>query len=101
MTNRKNKKIEKKDKVVKKPVLSDEERLKRSRAIRLQMAGMTTKDVELKSTRAEFRKYFIQIKQKLGLKSSLEEVMWLHFKASGFDQKDKFDDGVRHFGYRL
>ena len=88
-------------KTIKKAILSNEEKLKKARARRLEMAGKTNKDVEEKSSRAEFKKYFIQIKQKLGLASSLEEVMWLHFKSSGFDIKDKFNKGLEHFGYKL
>ena len=51
--------------------------------------------------REEFKKYFIKLKRKLGLSNDLEQTIWLHFKASGFDKKEKFDDGIKHFGYKL
>lgn len=51
--------------------------------------------------REEFRKFFIKIKSKLGLEKSMEQVIWTHFKAAGFDKKDKFEDGIKHFGYTL
>ena len=51
--------------------------------------------------RDAFRTYFIQLKRKINLKPDLEEIMWLHFKASGFDDIEKFDEGTRHFGYKI
>jgi hypothetical protein len=54
----------------------------------------------IENTRDEFRKFFIKIKSKLNLDKSMEEVLWVHFKSSGFDKKDKFQEGLKHFGYR-
>jgi hypothetical protein len=51
--------------------------------------------------REEFRQFFIKIKNKLQLKNSMEEILWLHLKSSGFDKSEKFEDGIRHFGYNL
>jgi hypothetical protein len=31
----------------------------------------------------------------------LEQIIWLHFQAAGFDKKDKFEQGIKHFGYKL
>ena len=80
--------------------LSDAEKIKIARALRMANAGVTTKQVE-ENTKEEFRKFFIQIKKKFGLKKEMENVIWLHFKAAGFDKKEKFDEGVKHFGYKL
>lgn len=80
--------------------LSDADKIKKARAERMARSGVTVKMVE-ENTREEFRKYFIQIKKKLGLGKEMENVIWLHFKAAGFDKKDKFDEGVKHFGYKL
>ena len=52
-------------------------------------------------TREEFKKYFIKLKRKMGLTPDLEQIIWLHFKASGFDEIEKFDKGIEHFGYKL
>jgi len=52
-------------------------------------------------SREEFRKFFIKVKSKLGLEKSMEQVIWTHFKAAGFDKKEKFEDGIKHFGYNL
>ena len=51
--------------------------------------------------RESFRKFFIKIKGKLKLTSDLEEVIWMHFVRSGFDKKEKFEDGLKHFGYKI
>ena len=53
------------------------------------------------NTRDEFRKFFIKIKGKLGLTQDMEEIIWIHFKSAGFDSKEKFEAGIKHFGYKL
>lgn len=53
------------------------------------------------NSREEFRKFFIKIKGKLSLAQDMEEVVWKHFKAAGFDKKEKFEEGIKHFGYQL
>ena len=59
------------------------------------------KPVREQDLRADFRRYFIKIKRKLNLDASLEDIIWLHFKAAGFTQKESFDNGIRHFGYKI
>jgi hypothetical protein len=49
-------------------------------------------------SREEFRKFFAQKKAKLNLAPSLESVVWLHLKAYGFDKKESFSSGLKHFG---
>ena len=51
--------------------------------------------------REEFRKFFAKVKTRLRLEKSMEEVIWLHFKAAGFDRKEEFNKGLEHFGYKL
>jgi DNA repair exonuclease SbcCD nuclease subunit len=51
--------------------------------------------------REEFRKFFAKISPKLKLEKSMEEVLWLHLKASGFAEKERFADGICHFGFKL
>lgn len=53
---------------------------------------------ESEDTKEEFRKFFAQTKSKLNLSASLESVLWLHFKAYGFDKKESFSSGLKHFG---
>lgn len=54
-----------------------------------------------KVEREAFRKFFAKIKGKLKLEKDMEKVIWLHLKATGFDKKDKFEKGIKHFGYEL
>jgi len=74
------------------------------REMRLKMAEESVKENPIqdeKKTREEFKQYFVKLKRKLGLKPDLENIIWLHFKAAGFDKKEKFDSGVEHFGYKI
>jgi hypothetical protein len=56
---------------------------------------------DMTDSREEFRKYFVGLKRKLNLAPELENVLWLHLKAMGMDKKDKFNEGVMHFGYKI
>ena len=69
-------------------------RAKRREAAELQLAN--TKEVL--DQKEEFRKFFAKNKEKLKLKSSMEGILWLHFQAAGFAEKDKFEEGLKHFG---
>ncbi|MDD5650676.1 MAG: hypothetical protein PHF86_09705 [Candidatus Nanoarchaeia archaeon] len=51
--------------------------------------------------RKEFKKFFSKIKKQLKLDNSLEEIIWIHFKAAGFDKVEKFEQGIKHFGYQI
>ena len=52
-------------------------------------------------SREEFRKYFVGLKRKLNLQPELEQVIWLHLKAVNMATKEKFNEGIRHFGYNI
>ena len=80
--------------------MSEKEKLELARQKRLQKAGISKKQVE-ENTREEFRKFFIQIKNKIKCDSSLEKIIWLHFKSAGFDRKELFIEGIKHFGYNI
>jgi len=53
------------------------------------------------NSREEFRKFFVKIRSKLDLGQDMEGVIWTHFKSAGFDKKEKFKEGIKHFGYKL
>lgn len=55
----------------------------------------------VEDTREEFRKYFVGLKRQLNLAPELENAIWLHLKATGNDKKEKFNEGVQHFGYKI
>jgi hypothetical protein len=56
---------------------------------------------DMTDSREEFRKYFVGLKRKLNLAPELENVLWLHLKAIGMNKKEKFSEGVEHFGYKI
>jgi hypothetical protein len=60
-----------------------------------------TQVAAIEDSREEFRKYFVALKRQLKLAPELENVIWLHLKAINMDKKDQFNDGVRHFGYKI
>lgn len=53
------------------------------------------------TVRQEFKKYFVKLKRKLNLADEMENILWLHCKASGFAEVEKFDKGIENFGYKL
>ena len=55
----------------------------------------------IEDSREEFRKYFVGLKRKLNLQPELEQVIWLHLKAMSMATKEKFNEGVTHFGYKI
>lgn len=55
----------------------------------------------IEDSREEFRKYFVGLKRKLNLAPEIEQVIWLHLKAVGMATKEKFNEGVTHFGYKI
>lgn len=55
----------------------------------------------IEDSREEFRKYFVGLKRKLNLQPEIEQVLWLHLKEVGMATKEKFNEGVTHFGYKI
>ena len=53
------------------------------------------------NARKDFKKYFTKIKRKLNLSDDLENIIWIHLEAINHNTNDKFDDGIRHFGYKI
>jgi hypothetical protein len=52
-------------------------------------------------SRELFRKYFLKLSKKLTLEAYLEEVLWLHLKSIKCDSSEKFEQGIKHFGYKI
>ena len=80
--------------------MSPEEKLKFARELRLRKAGLTPEVVE-QNMREEFRKYFVKVKRILNLPSDLEDILWLHLKAIKCDKVEKFNEGLKNFGYKI
>lgn len=54
-----------------------------------------------KDNKKAFKTYFVKLKRKLNLDSSLEEIIWLHLKSAKMDKPEDFDKGIKHFGYKV
>lgn len=74
--------------------------LKKARELRLKNFKENQASISSNDSKEDFRVFFIQNKIKLGLDPNLEEAIWLHFKSAGFDKKDKFEEGLAHFGIK-
>lgn len=89
-------------KKTKKKTESDAEKIAKARKKRLALAKDQNSKIEEKSNdREDFRKYFLKVSKKLGLKKYLEEVIWTHLKTIECDKKELFDKGLKHFGYKI
>jgi hypothetical protein len=87
--------------VVKKPKESDKEKIAKARKKRLALAKEYVQIEDKSDSREEFRKYFLKLSKKLSLDKSFEEVIWTHLKTIKHDKKELFDEGVKHFGYKI
>lgn len=88
------KKVEDKKKEVEKAPTAKEKR-------RLAWEAQKKTEDKKENSREEFRKFFVKIKGALKLPNDMEDVIWIHFKRAGFDSKEKFEEGIKHFGYKL
>lgn len=50
--------------------------------------------------REKFRLFWAQSRRKYGKSKELEQILWIHFKATGFDVPEKFEAGIAHFGLK-
>lgn len=80
---------------------SAEKQIKEAREARKKLHEEKQKKDGINNNREEFRKFFVRVKGKLGLDESMEKIIWLHLKKTGFDKKEKFEKGIKHFGYEL
>ena len=47
-----------------------------------------------------FKLFWAQSRKKYGKPKELESILWVHLKATGNDQPEKFEDGIAHFGLK-
>jgi hypothetical protein len=50
--------------------------------------------------RQQFKLFWTQNRKKFGKSKDLEPILWIHLKATGNDQAEKFEDGMAHFGLK-
>lgn len=82
---------------------SNEDKIAKARKKRLALAEERGKNKpqEKDNSREDFKKYFLKLQKKVKIDKSLEEVIWIHLKTIGCNKKEKFDEGVKHFGYKI
>lgn len=50
--------------------------------------------------REKFKLFWAQNRKKYGNPKELENILWLHLKATGNIEPEKFDSGILHFGLK-
>lgn len=50
--------------------------------------------------RNSFKLFWAQNRKKYGKTKALEPILWIHLMASGYDQPEKFESGLAHFGLK-
>jgi hypothetical protein len=79
---------------------SEDMSLEEAKAYRASLYKPVIKVLSDEEKREEFRLYWAQEKSKYGKSKDLEEILWLHLKASKMNDPSKFEDGLNHFGLR-
>lgn len=74
--------------------------LEEARAYRASLYKATIATLSLEQKREQFRIYWAQEKVKYGKSKDLEQILWLHLKASKHDDPEKFEKGLLHFGLK-
>ena len=80
---------------------TDEEKIAKARKKRLALAKEHVQIEDKSDSREDFRKYFLKLSKDLGLDKSFEEVIWTHLKTIKHNKKELFDEGIKHFGYKI
>ena len=81
-------------------VQAEEMTLEEARAYRASLHKPAIKSFSEQEKREEFRLFWAQEKYKFGKSKDLEEILWLHLKATKMDEPSKFQDGLTHFGLK-
>lgn len=77
---------------------SKEMSLEEAKAYRASLYKPTKKTLSDQEKREQFRLYWAQEKYKYGKSKNLEQIVWMHLKASKLDDPEKFEAGLKHFG---
>lgn len=79
---------------------AEEMTLEEARAYRSSLYKPAVKSLTEQEKREEFRLFWAQEKYKYGKSKDLEEILWLHLKASNQENPENFQDGLNHFGLK-
>jgi hypothetical protein len=75
--------------------------LEEAKAYRASQYKPTIVPLSDKEKREQFRLFWAQSKKKYGKSKELEQILWIYLKATGHDEPEKFDAGIRHFGFKI
>lgn len=92
----KNEKVEQMEKVEKNEMSAEE-----AKAFRASLAPVAeARELSERERRESFRVFWAQSRKQYGKTKELEEILWVHLKASKLDQPSQFEDGLKHFGLK-
>lgn len=75
--------------------------LEEARAYRASLHKPAEKKLSDAEKREQFRLFWAQEKQKYGKAAKeLEQILWVHLKASKLDEPEQFEKGIAHFGLK-
>lgn len=74
--------------------------LAESKAYRASLYKPVEKELSEEEKRDSFKMFWASSKKKYGNPKNLEQVLWLHLKATGNDEPKKFESGIAHFGLK-
>lgn len=77
---------------------SGEMSLEEARAYRAALYKPEKAVLSEQDKREQFRLFWATEKYKYGKAKNLEQIIWLHLKASKLDEPEKFEAGLKHFG---
>lgn len=72
--------------------------LAEAKAYRASLNKTVTPVLNEQEKREAFRIFWAQEKSKYGKSKDLEQVLWLHLKATKQDEPEQFENGIKHFG---
>lgn len=79
---------------------SEEMTVDEARAFRASLAKPAIKKLSDEEKKEEFRLFWAREKYKYGKSKDLEQILWLHLKATKMDEPEKFEQGLKHFGLK-
>jgi hypothetical protein len=74
--------------------------LEEAKAYRASLYKEPKKVLSEKEKRMQFKLFWAKEKAKYRKHKSLEEVIWLHLKATSNDEPENFATGLNHFGLK-
>ena len=69
-----------------------------ARAFRASLYKTTVEAISDKEKREQFRLFWAKERKAYGNPKGLEEILWVHLKASKLDSPEQFEAGLKHFG---